>query len=357
MRWIPSGVFNLTNLKSLWLSNNNLCYLPPQFSQLRCLQVLGLNYNQITELCPEILELIRLQYLDVSNNQLLEIPKEIYKLSNLQYLILNDNELVQIPLQIGNLTRLVEIQVADNLLEKLPVTLGNLDRLQSQSHSGCAFNGNPSHYPPNEVIVHGSHFVIKFLQNEWAQIPMQIQQQLLAGGLNNPKRFKFCVEYKDRCCEIDCEAFTLAELKAAVWKYLNIHCRCEAGKLHCYDPLEDSWREVFSLEDLQAVVKLRVVRLGGNTSCLQSDDSELEDLVAVFNAPTFSFDWKSLACRLGFHDNSLLSAWEQTSNPAKCVVYAWLSQEEGRVEALKQILEQYSLPDFASYGRLTDSSF
>jgi hypothetical protein len=350
----------MTHLRSLWLSNNNLTQIPAQVSQLKHLKILGLAYNQLTELCPQLLELTKLEFLDVSSNQLLELPQQIDKFSNLHYLILNDNELVQLPMQIGNLDGLVELQVADNLLEKLPVTLGKLVHLKGNSFPssppGCIFTGNPLHYPPYEIVTNGSHQVLQFLQHEWSQLTASLQQQLLTGELLS-NTYKLHVEYKDRNCFLECFVVTLAELKATIWRHLNIHCPCETAQLHCFDSVTDNWQEVCSLEDLQPYFRLRVSLPKGMEGSPLSCGSEFEEIFSQVN-PVFAMDWKSLASRLGYGDTPFLEAWERTSNPARCVVHTWLSHsnKDRSIERLKEILEQFKLPNFASQQYIAKSA-
>ena len=58
---IPSGIFELKNLKVLWLVNCNITELPSSISQLKQLEVLHIHANPIESLPEEIFELQNLR--------------------------------------------------------------------------------------------------------------------------------------------------------------------------------------------------------------------------------------------------------------------------------------------------------
>ena len=59
---LPSKLFNLTNLKELYLASNQLSSLPPEISQLTNLMILGLGDNQLSNLPPEIFQLFNFHF-------------------------------------------------------------------------------------------------------------------------------------------------------------------------------------------------------------------------------------------------------------------------------------------------------
>ncbi|MEH2307296.1 COR domain-containing protein, partial [Nostoc sp.] len=89
----------LTNLQTLYLYNNQLSSLPPEFGKLTNLQTLYLYNNQLSSLPPEFGKLTNLQTLDLYNNQLSSLPREIRQLPNLRKLDLRRNP-VPIPPEI-----------------------------------------------------------------------------------------------------------------------------------------------------------------------------------------------------------------------------------------------------------------
>jgi hypothetical protein len=92
----PDYIFNLTNLQTLDLSNNNLeGALQAEIRYLQELQVLNLSNNNFTGVPAEIGQLKKLQELNLSNNQLTGLPYELGNLSNLKVLDLSGNSYSQ----------------------------------------------------------------------------------------------------------------------------------------------------------------------------------------------------------------------------------------------------------------------
>ena len=167
---IPSEVFELENLRELFVLGNRLERVPVEIGGLSGLVSLGLTNNVLGGSIPvEIGDLVNLEWLDLSNrlesryernNQLTgPIPAEIGKLAKLRYLNLSGNRLSgaipselgglgeleelwlfsnrlsgQIPAELGNLGSLVDFDLNDNLLEGfIPSELGNLVSLETLS--------------------------------------------------------------------------------------------------------------------------------------------------------------------------------------------------------------------------------
>ena len=167
---IPSEVFELRNLRELFVLGNRLERVPVEIGGLSGLVSLGLTNNVLGGSIPvEIGNLVNLEWLDLSNrlesryernNQLTgPIPAEIGNLTKLRYLNLSGNRLSgaipvelgglggleelwlfgnrlsgQIPAELGNLGDLVDLDLNDNLLEgSIPSELGNLVSLKTLS--------------------------------------------------------------------------------------------------------------------------------------------------------------------------------------------------------------------------------
>ncbi|KAL7246706.1 hypothetical protein ACSBR2_001753 [Camellia fascicularis] len=115
---IPSSFGNLTNLTSLYLSDNVLDgIIPSSFSQLSRLSVLDLSQNSLTGFIPlSFASLMNLTLLNMSSNLLSGIiPPAIGSLSKLQYLNLSNNNLSSsIPPQLGDLSSLVDLDLSSN---------------------------------------------------------------------------------------------------------------------------------------------------------------------------------------------------------------------------------------------------
>ena len=162
---IPASISQLTKLRELGLSGNNLGEIPPELGDLPDLRVLILAFSELWgEIPPALGGLERLEHLNLSGNQLHgeipvefgslseirilwldflrltgTIPRELGSLAKLQSLSLNDNRLRgHIPPTFGDLASLSRLSLRNNLLEgRLPPTLGrlqNLGRLQLQNN-------------------------------------------------------------------------------------------------------------------------------------------------------------------------------------------------------------------------------
>jgi len=141
-------VVNLTGLRTLNVSTNNIIDLPVGLTRLSLLRDLDISYNDITSLqnlCP-MSELRSLQVLNVAGNGLPQIPSAIGSLPSLEKLFLNENELESLPPEIGNLGKLIELNLDENKLVRLPSEMGSLQSLQQLN-----FNQNNLNDLPNEI--------------------------------------------------------------------------------------------------------------------------------------------------------------------------------------------------------------
>ena len=130
---IPQALGNLTNLRHLDLSGNQLTAIPEALGNLTNLQHLDLSGNQLTAIPEALGNLTNLQHLDLSGNQLTgPIPEALGQLNSLQYLGLSGNELMgPIPETLGQLDSLLWLVLSDNQLTgPIPEALGQLDKLE-----------------------------------------------------------------------------------------------------------------------------------------------------------------------------------------------------------------------------------
>jgi Leucine-rich repeat (LRR) protein len=84
----------LKNLKTIFLSHNNITTLPPEWDMP--LQTIYLNHNDITTLPPEW-SVMPLQYINLSDNQITTLPAEWSSIMSLQTIYLNNNEITTLP--------------------------------------------------------------------------------------------------------------------------------------------------------------------------------------------------------------------------------------------------------------------
>ncbi|XP_022726003.1 probable LRR receptor-like serine/threonine-protein kinase At2g16250 [Durio zibethinus] len=144
---IPSSIGNLTNLTSLYLSDNRLTgQIPSTLGQLLSLLVLDLSKNLLTGSIPSSFVSLRdLTSLDISSNNLTgSIPPGIGALSKLQSLNLSDNSLISsIPAQLGDLDSLVDLDLSSNGLSGLvPQDLRGLRNLQRMVFGNNGLGGS-----------------------------------------------------------------------------------------------------------------------------------------------------------------------------------------------------------------------
>jgi len=103
---LPAEIKNLKEIIGIDLSFNNFIDLQPEIFEMENIKLLFLNNNKIKILPKEIKNLKDLKELDLSNNQLNELPLEIFDLKNLYYLNLENNKISKIDNQIKNLQNL-----------------------------------------------------------------------------------------------------------------------------------------------------------------------------------------------------------------------------------------------------------
>ncbi|KAB1220075.1 hypothetical protein CJ030_MR3G005563 [Morella rubra] len=133
---LPSSLGNLTNLTSLYLSNNKLTgQIPDSLGQQLRLSVLDLSKNLLTGSIPtSTTSLGNLSFLDISSNSLSgSIPPGIGTLVKLLYLNLSSNNLLSsVPPQLGDLQNLVDLDLSfNNLSGSVPDDLKGLRNLQN----------------------------------------------------------------------------------------------------------------------------------------------------------------------------------------------------------------------------------
>jgi len=126
---LPAEIGQLTSLRELHLRENELTSLPAEIWQLTSLTELHLGYNQLTSLPAEIGQLTSLTELALNGNRLTSLPAEIGQLTSLEWLNLFGNKLTSVAAEIGQLTSLVELHLMGNQLTSLPAEIGRLTSL------------------------------------------------------------------------------------------------------------------------------------------------------------------------------------------------------------------------------------
>ncbi|XP_061372703.1 probable LRR receptor-like serine/threonine-protein kinase At2g16250 [Gastrolobium bilobum] len=142
---IPSTLGNLTNLTSLYLSDNHLTgTVPHSLGQLFALSVLDLSRNSLTGFLPASFAFLENLYsLDMSANLLSgPIPPGIGSLLRLQYLNLSNNGLTSLPAQLGSLTSLLDLDLSANSFSGgVPPDFKGLSNLRTMILANNMLNG------------------------------------------------------------------------------------------------------------------------------------------------------------------------------------------------------------------------
>ncbi|KAK7170134.1 hypothetical protein R3I94_000389 [Phoxinus phoxinus] len=145
-----SGISQLTNLKELNLSRNEITDFPLEIGGLRQLEKLYMNQNSLKTIPENVFpSLGKLQFLKLSTNRLEKLPIDVNKCQGLTYLNLSNNCLKNLD-PIVDLSHLKELYVERNQLYELPDKL-----FQNSSLTQFKANGNPLRKPPVEVCAGG----------------------------------------------------------------------------------------------------------------------------------------------------------------------------------------------------------
>jgi Leucine-rich repeat (LRR) protein len=125
---IPTWLPELTNLKVLYLNNNDINNIEV-LTKLPHLEVLHLNNNQINLIPDSIGNLAHLKRLFINDNYINWLPDTICNLPQLRVLLAAKNELTSIPLRIGQLRQLEVLNLFDNRITCIPESIGQLSSL------------------------------------------------------------------------------------------------------------------------------------------------------------------------------------------------------------------------------------
>ena len=154
---LPAEIWQLTSLEDLDLSDNQLTSLPAEIGQLTSLKGLWLCGNRFTTLPVEVGRLTSLQGLSLGGNQLTSLPAEIWQLTALTELNLNGNQLTSVSAEIGQLTALRELNLNNNKLTSVPAEIGQLTSLTVLYINGNQLTSLPAEIATREFPLANSH--------------------------------------------------------------------------------------------------------------------------------------------------------------------------------------------------------
>lgn len=144
LRTLPSELWQLTQLKELYLRNNLISDLPPEIGKLVNLTTLQLSRNQLADLPHEIDQLTNLIMLDLGFNKFTNLPPKLWQLVNLTQFSAGGNQLAEIPSEIKHFTNLTLLYLFDNKLSTLPSEIWRLIKLTILYLQNNAFTSIPS---------------------------------------------------------------------------------------------------------------------------------------------------------------------------------------------------------------------
>ncbi len=164
---VHQEVLESRHIKSLYLSENNLIFLPEEIGNLTELRILGVHGNFLTALPKSLIKLQNLEEIYAYNNQIQEFPqlpasiKKIYlsrnqiqiipatveNLTSLEWLDLDNNNIQEIHPHISKLLALEYLDLSNNPLYTIPAGITCLPKLQTLLLHSCPVEEFPNAFP------------------------------------------------------------------------------------------------------------------------------------------------------------------------------------------------------------------
>ena len=126
---VTSDIYSKTSTTDLILSNNNIQTLPSQMGKMTNVVIFKIDHNMLDgSLIGEIRQMSRLKQLDVSYNNMTGMPAEIGQLSDLQTLDYSYNKIDGLQNELKNLkNNLLVFNLTGN-----PLTLDKINKLKGE---------------------------------------------------------------------------------------------------------------------------------------------------------------------------------------------------------------------------------
>ncbi|QIE28916.1 Leucine rich repeat protein (plasmid) [Caballeronia sp. SBC1] len=136
---LPDDLPRLTNLHTIFCSNNQFVELPEVLGRCTQLSMVGFKANRIRKVSGASLP-PKLRWLILTDNEVEALPPEIGNCTQLQKLMLAGNLLRTLPVELAECSRLELIRLSANQLTELPVWVASLPRLSWLACAGNPFN-------------------------------------------------------------------------------------------------------------------------------------------------------------------------------------------------------------------------
>ncbi|KAK3272958.1 hypothetical protein CYMTET_18776, partial [Cymbomonas tetramitiformis] len=199
---VPTGLFQHTNLRRLYLNNNCLSGLPPMLSQLQNLQHLNVAFNNIVSLPTTAMgNLTSLQSLSLQGNRLLTaVPQNIGHMRALKELHSGRCAIEELPITLREITTLEHLNLGYNNLKAVPTgLLGFLVNVVEMD-----LGDNQLTEIPEDLYCMSSLVVLRLKHNSLFSVP---------EGISNLKRLKVLHLQHNLLKRLPCDLSQLAQLQ------------------------------------------------------------------------------------------------------------------------------------------------
>lgn len=183
LQQIPPQVLSFSNLRELYLQENQLTNLPDSFGlKLPKLEILDLRDNRLFVFPVQLLQLRNLQYLNLSENQIAFFPKDFAALQNLQILDIRGNRFAKIPPPVFQLKNLKYFFARGIPLDNFPTEMQQLNKLQLLHLDNCRLR-----VFPQSILQLKKLERLVLSQNQLTLLPQGLDQLALLSHLNLSK--------------------------------------------------------------------------------------------------------------------------------------------------------------------------
>ncbi len=247
LKTIPDEVFELVNLESLYLTMNEIEFIPEAISELRNLRTLSIFGNNLSSLPDSISELQKLEALNLGANNFTTIPDAIFKLKNLSMLWISNNSLSTLPEAISNLQHLRQLDLGDNNFNNIPAVIYQLSSLKSLIFTNYLvkdisvsrnrireispqilqlanlkeldLTGNPVSIPPPEVVANGVEAIKEYFRQVEAEgIDHLYEAKLLIVGEGGAGKTSLAKKIENPAYELQ-EEDTTKGIEVIQWNF------------------------------------------------------------------------------------------------------------------------------------------
>ncbi|XP_028648423.1 leucine-rich repeat-containing protein 10B [Erpetoichthys calabaricus] len=143
LKFLPTSLCRFSHLEKLYISNNRLRELPPEFHELENLRILALDFNKLEDVPSVVCHMGHITRLYLGSNRLMSLPAEFRNLQNLRCLWMENNYFQMFPKQLFDLPNLKSLQMGDNRLKTLPEDLTRMSSLRGLWLYGNRFEEFP----------------------------------------------------------------------------------------------------------------------------------------------------------------------------------------------------------------------